>query len=56
MTLERPWRFRVKPGRIYIRAGKNRGPLAWLPTREIRAFADALHDLADDIERQERER
>lgn len=44
------WKLDRRGGRVYIRAGKSRGPLHWLPVRELRAFADALHDLADEIE------
>ena len=53
--MRNPIRFRVTPGRIYFRAGKAGGPLIWLPVGEIRALADKLHDLADDLERAERE-
>ena len=44
------WKLDHRGGRVFIRAGKSRGPLRWLPVRELRQFADALHDLADEID------
>ena len=42
------WKLDRRGGRVYVRAGSVGGPLHWLPVRELRQFADALHDLADE--------
>lgn len=39
---------------VQIRVGKSSFPLRYLKFHELRAFADALHDLADDIDREKR--
>lgn len=46
------WKLDRRGGRVYVRAGSVGGPLHWLPVRELREFADALHVLADDIDKQ----
>lgn len=56
MTTTRRWRIvrHDDNNTIRIRAGKRGGALYWLPVHEIREFADALHDIADDIEADQR--
>lgn len=49
------WNLVRRGQRIYVRAGHVGGPLHWLPVRDLRAFADSLHDMADEIEREQRE-
>lgn len=37
---------------VFIKAGPKGGPLQWIHKNDLRQVADALHDLADDIDRE----
>ena len=47
-----PWRFRREDNIIRFLMRRNGRQVLFIYTDELRAFADQLHDLADDIEQE----
>lgn len=41
---------------VFIKAGPKGGPLLYIEKTDLREFADRIHDLADEIDREQRER
>lgn len=51
-----PIQYNPETDSVEVRVASSKAPpLLWIPRRLVRAFCDQLHDLADDLDRTDRE-